>query len=424
MKKRDPQLVRFCLYGFLKNQLYFEPFLILAFREKGLSFTMIGVLIAFRAVCVNLMEIPSGAAADVWGRKRSMMVSMVCYVFSFVIFALVRNPVSFFPAMFAFAVGEAFRTGTHKAMIFDWLIQQGRQDEKTGVYGLTRSWSKIGSSLNAFMAAAIVISTKSYVWIFWLSVIPYLFNMVNFCFYPDSLNGVTAEQGGGVRYSAVRRTLSDGLRLCLRKKSLRTLILENICVEGYFSTAKEYLQPLLKAAVLSTPVFLSVSERDRTALLVAVVYAVLNLLGSAAARNSHRAVEYCGGVERFSGKIKMLALIAYVISAAGFVTGISALPIAGFIALAVMLNVWKPVFSSRFYENAEQDSAATTLSIANQSKTLSVAIMAPLLGSAVDCASGSDSPAMFLWPVAAAGIGVMFLGLLIRPEGESFSETV
>ena len=41
------QLRRFCLYGFLKNQLYFEPFLILAFLEKGLSFLEIGLLISF-----------------------------------------------------------------------------------------------------------------------------------------------------------------------------------------------------------------------------------------------------------------------------------------------------------------------------------------------------------------------------------------
>lgn len=30
-------LVRFCLYGFLKNQRYFEPFLVLAFMVAGRS---------------------------------------------------------------------------------------------------------------------------------------------------------------------------------------------------------------------------------------------------------------------------------------------------------------------------------------------------------------------------------------------------
>ena len=60
-------LARFCLYGFIKNQKYYEPFLYLAFLEKGLSFTAIGLLIGFRAVCTNLMEVPTGAMADALG---------------------------------------------------------------------------------------------------------------------------------------------------------------------------------------------------------------------------------------------------------------------------------------------------------------------------------------------------------------------
>ena len=43
-------LFRFSLYGFLKNQRYYDAFLILAFREKGLTFFQIGLLIGFREV--------------------------------------------------------------------------------------------------------------------------------------------------------------------------------------------------------------------------------------------------------------------------------------------------------------------------------------------------------------------------------------
>ena len=38
-------LWRFSLYGFLKNQRYFEPFLLLAFLDKGISFAVFGLLI-------------------------------------------------------------------------------------------------------------------------------------------------------------------------------------------------------------------------------------------------------------------------------------------------------------------------------------------------------------------------------------------
>jgi len=106
---------RFSLYGFLKNQRYFEPFIILFFLQQGLSFTQIGFLIAFRELFINLIEIPSGAVADLFGRRRSMILAFVSYIISFAIFGFSRDYWHFFIAMFFFAVGEAFRTGTHKA---------------------------------------------------------------------------------------------------------------------------------------------------------------------------------------------------------------------------------------------------------------------------------------------------------------------
>ena len=73
-------LFRFSLYGFLKNQRYFEPFLVLVLLEKGLTFFLVGVLVGFREIAVNLLEIPSGAVADVCGRRRSMMLSFAAYI--------------------------------------------------------------------------------------------------------------------------------------------------------------------------------------------------------------------------------------------------------------------------------------------------------------------------------------------------------
>ncbi|MDP7288100.1 MAG: MFS transporter, partial [Phycisphaerae bacterium] len=118
---------RFCLYGFVKNQKYFEPFLYLALLDKlGFWYFGVGMLIGFRELCVIVMEVPSGAIADVLGRRRSMIISHSCYIAAFVTFALAGDLWRLFAAMFLFSIGEAFRTGTHKAMIFDWLSRQGR----------------------------------------------------------------------------------------------------------------------------------------------------------------------------------------------------------------------------------------------------------------------------------------------------------
>jgi MFS family permease len=411
------QLFRFCLYGFLKNLQFFEPFLILAFRDRGFSFSAIGILIAFRAICVNILEIPSGALADVMGRRRSMIVSMIAYIASFIVFAMAGAYWAFFPAMLLFAVGDAFRTGTHKAMIFDWLTRQGRTEEKSRIYGLTRSWSKQGSALNCIVAAAILIATKDYRWVFLLATVPYVFNVINFMMYPAYLDGERD------RKKSVGGTLKSALGQSFSRQGLRNLIVENICYEGFFSTIKEFLQPTLKAVALSLPFFVAWSHDERTAVLVAIVYMILNQLSSLASRQSHRAVKAAGGEARLATRLWWIGLLLYVLIGAGFVFEWGVLAVSGFVVLAVVFNIWKPVLVARFHDRADLDTAATTLSVANQGKSLAVVVLAPLLGWAVDWVAGpglgADSVGLFaLWPVAAAGAIAAAAGLIVNARGK------
>ena len=81
-------LRRFSLYGFLKNQQYYDCFLLLAFRQMGLSYFIIGLLIAFREIMINIMEIPTGGIADLCGKRSSMIFSFIAYIFSFAIFGV------------------------------------------------------------------------------------------------------------------------------------------------------------------------------------------------------------------------------------------------------------------------------------------------------------------------------------------------
>lgn len=256
-------LFRFSLYGFLKNQQYYDPFLILIFIEKGLSFFMIGILIGFREICINIMEIPSGAFADLYGCRRSMILSFAAYIASFVAFALSRSVALLFGAMFLFAIGEAFRTGTHKALIFNWLRLQGRSDEKTKVYGYTRSWSKMGSALSVLIASALVFYTGNYSNTFLFCIIPYILGIINFLGYPAALDG---DCRTGFSMKAVLVHLASALKQSVKYSYLRRLLIEAMGFEGAFKATKDYLQPILKQAALALPIFLYLGDK-RTPLM-------------------------------------------------------------------------------------------------------------------------------------------------------------
>jgi len=175
---RDLQFRKFRAYGFLKNLRFFDPFLILFLREAGLSFLAIGTLISIREIATNILEIPTGVMADAFGRRKAMLFGFSAYLLSFVLFYLGSSFWMFAIAMIAFAFGETFRSGTHKAMILEHLRICGCEDRKVFYYGKTRAASQLGSALASLIAAALVFWTGSFRIIFLASTVPYILNLL------------------------------------------------------------------------------------------------------------------------------------------------------------------------------------------------------------------------------------------------------
>jgi len=448
-------LFQFSLYGFLKNQRYFEPFLLLfflaAFGEgDAYAITKYGLLLGYRDVLQNFFEVPSGAIADLYGRRRCMMFSFGAYIVSFAVFGLASAMWQFALAMTFFALGEAFRTGTHKAMIFDYLAHEGRTGEKTRYYGTTRSWSKMGSALAAVIAPALVFLAAVpqrragadggdglgvYRYIFLGCIVPYLIALVNFALYPKYLDG---SHGGKPSVAKLFSHLLGNLRDAVRVGSLRRLVVESMGYEGLYKAAKDYLQPIVKyTAVLAAagiPLLagLELADAQETAILIGVVYFFIGLLESFASRRSDAVRRKFGGEERGTRFLWWVNLGVFAGIAVGLLVDwrlggpISYLgltvAIVGFMALAVLQNLWRPMHIGRFDTHTDAKSGATVLSIEAQAKSLSAAVFYPVLGLAVDaftrwggirCDAGHEPPVRFL-PVAAAGVLFAVLVLAAR----------
>jgi len=396
-------IFRFSLYGFLKNQRYFEPFLFLAFLEKGLDFTDIGLLIAVRELTTNLLEIPSGAVADVISRRFSMILSFGAYIVAFATLGYASDMNLLYLGMLFFGVGEAFRSGTHKAMIFAWLRSQDREDERVKIYGYTRSWSKYGSAVSVALAAPIVLFTDSYEWIFLAAIVPYALNIVNFLGYPQDLD----EAAGVVSMSEVVRHAGRTVSDSVRRPRLRRLFFESMGFDGVFAATKDYLQPILAALALTLAVsWVSLedwSETQQAALLVGPVYIVLHLLSGAASRRSHQISDRAGSEDRAARWLWGISVLVFAgLTISGF-TGLLVGAVVAFVALNVLHNLWRPVLISRFDTHGSAIQGASLLSVESQARRVATMIMAPILGYGVDAAIAADSVNPW-WPVGALGL--------------------
>jgi len=396
-------IFRFSLYGFLKNQRYFEPFLFLAFLEKGLDFTDIGILIAVRELTTNLLEIPSGAVADVISRRFSMILSFGAYIVAFTTLGYASDMNLLYLGMLFFGVGEAFRSGTHKAMIFAWLRSQDREDERVKIYGYTRSWSKYGSAVSVALAAPIVLFTDSYEWIFLAAIVPYALNIVNFLGYPQDLD----EAAGVVSMAEVVRHAGRTVSDSVRRPRLRRLFFESMGFDGVFAATKDYLQPILAALALTLAVsWVSLedwSETQQAALLVGPVYIVLHLLSGVASRRSHLVSDRAGSEDRAARWLWGISVLVFAaLTISGF-TGLLVGAVVAFVALNVLHNLWRPVLISRFDTHGSAIQGASLLSVESQARRVATMIMAPILGYGVDAAIAADSVNPW-WPVGALGL--------------------
>ncbi len=383
--RKDIQYVKFCLYGFLKNLRFFEAFLYLFFLEKGLSFFQIGVLIGIREMARGVLEIPTGLFADFLGRRKMMITAFAFYIISFIIFFFSSSYLYFIFAMLFYAFGDASRTGTHKAMINEYLNLKNWESHKLSYYGSTRSWSQTGSAVSSLIAAMLVFVSGEYSYIFLYSVIPYFLDLLLMISYPEVLDGIDRKErskGYRLRYSEFLRDL----RSSFTKNSIRLLVNTSI-FSAWYKVIKDYLQPVILAFVLIIPFHTDLSHEKTTALIIGLVYFLVYLAGAMASGSSGRISEKMKGpasllnITLIAGLLVSL-LIGFLNSQGSFVW--ESISIILFVVIVMFENFRKPAGVACISNRVEKKVLATSFSVESQLKGLFAAVLAPLLGFLID----------------------------------------
>lgn len=381
--KKNNQIKKFCLYGFLKNLMFFEPYLyIYLIQVMHLSLFQIGTLFSIRGIIIYLFEVPSGIFADQYGKKNELMFCFIFYIASFFFFFLGGSYAIVAIAMVFFGLGEAFRSGTHKAMIYAYLEQKDWFEHKIFVYGRTRSFSLIGSSLSAFTAIFLIIKLPRMQWIFLFSIIPYILDFLLIWSYPDTLN------------EPVESTISikkfftysiEQIKNVFANKSLRKVVISSSLFDAIFKVLKDYIQPILKDIILVSGIYLIASMEADTQLkiILGLIYGVMYIFSSWISRN----------VYRLNLKYKSDKLMDISFDILGVVFFIMFFAIKTKIMLAVILLYFflyllkdgrRPLAVDVFGDYMKRNERATVMSIESQVGSLFMIVLAPLFGYIAD----------------------------------------
>jgi len=377
-KEHKIQIIKFGLYGFLKNLRFFEPFFIVFLKQAGLTFFQIGLLYSIKEIIVYIFEVPSGVIADRYGKKTELIICFIFYIVSFIIFFLGTNFYMYVFAMILYGLGDAFRSGTHKAMIMSYLDRQNLKYSKSKVYGKTRSYSLMGSTVASLAGIGLYFYFSSIAWLFIIAIIPYILDLLLILSYPSYLNERQDTSFSFKKF--VKESIKSVKYVFQNKERLHLLIASSSYVAG-FKSVKDYIQPLIVSITMSIVIFTNLSADDNTIIYIGVIYAIIYLLSSFASLNAYRLSSRFSN-DKVISIMWLLSGIAFIILSI-YSNNLFVLVFV-FLSIYLFLNIRKPLIIEKIGNITHDNKRASVLSIESQFTSLLIAIIAPILGHIAD----------------------------------------
>ncbi len=396
---RESIMWKFRLYGFFKNLRFFEPYLIImlyaylaGFNSEFILFK-IGLIFLVQEVFTYVFEVPSGIIADRFGKKNELLFCFVFYIISFVLFFVgLGQPLKYFFVVFLaagfYGLGEAFRSGTHKAMILSWMDRNDYQNHKTFVYGRTRSWSLIGSTINGVASIFLVIFVPATQWIFLITIIPYLLDFTLIATYPSYMNEKISDSKG------FWREIGGGFKdMFLAFKNTRLLrgIFSSSSYDAVYKSLKDYIQPIIKIYIILVIANLglnlenwNLSEDNFIAIILGIMYSIFYLISSFSSRYAYKVKNWSKNAKTAMDLFFYLFAGILVLNSIFIWLELPIVVVFLYLFIYVFENIRRPLCVDYLGDIMKKEQRTTMLSVEAQFKSILVFIFAPLFGLIAD----------------------------------------
>jgi MFS family permease len=156
-----PNIRLFVAFRVVFNARFYYPVFTVLFLDFGLSLEQFALLNAVWALTIVLAEVPSGALADLLGRKRLLVATSLLMIaeMSLLAFVPLGNPSWVFAAFLVNRVlsglAEAMASGADEALAYDTLVAHGRAAEWPRVLEMQMRAQNVGYIFAMTLGAAV-----------------------------------------------------------------------------------------------------------------------------------------------------------------------------------------------------------------------------------------------------------------------------
>ncbi len=230
--------------------LYFiGPILVLFYQENLLSYTQIFLLQSWYTFLIFVLEIPSGAIADLLRRKTVLVFSFLFFVLGYGAYSLSYSFWGFFAGETLWAIGESFKSGTGEAFIYDSLKELKEEDKAKQVYANLEAISMAGIAVSC-LAGSFIADTFGFRSVFYLTCGAACAAWIIQFSYREPVHEKK-------EFSMINFTnqIKESIKVTFLAKSLSALMFNSAIIAGILISVGWYFQPHMKASGIPVPFF-------------------------------------------------------------------------------------------------------------------------------------------------------------------------
>lgn len=369
------------------------PIVVPFYESNGLSMKDIMILQAIYSIAIVVLEIPSGYMADVIGRKKTLIIGAMFGAIGFTTYSFSYGFAGFLIAEIILGIGQSCISGADSAMLYDSLLEKGKENTYTRYEGRITSLGNIAEATAGILGGLLAGITLR---------IPYFAqSFVAFIALPAALTLVEPSR----KIPLIKAGFLEIVRIArfalFQNRPLRRNILFSAITGTATLTMAWFAQPFFEYSSIDIVWF-------------GLLWTSLNLTVALTSYNAHR-------IESFLGQRRSILFIALLIPGGYLALSRFHLP-TGLIILYIFYLIRgyaTPVLKDYINRITASHIRATVLSVRNFIIRLLFALTGPLLGWMKD---------VYSLPQALVLAGVIFsvlsivTAILFVSSGKSMNE--
>ena len=363
------------------------PIIVLFYEKQGLGLQDIFILKSVYSIAAVTLEIPSGYLADVWGRRKCLLLGSFLFFFGYLCYSFTDTFAAFLFAELLLGVGQTLVNGADSALLYDTTAQYKEEHLYLRYEGRITMIGNFAEAFAGIFGGLLAVYSLRFPF--------YGQAAIAFIGIPASIALKEVN-----RSKQIQNPLTEIIRIIKYSLITNKRLCCNIMYSGIIGAATLmmawFVQPVLM--YLKTPVS-----------WFGVIWTVLNLVVGFAALYSDR-------VDRYLGPKKMGSLILLFI-VGGYVTLAFNLTYVG-LAILFVFYIFRgfatPILKGYINQMTISEMRATVLSIRNFIIRLMFAAISPFLGWLNDMYSLQT--ALLVSSVIIFIPGAIFLGLQFKKE--------